>query len=103
VNPLSNEIYTVLGMALITVIPRVLPALISQHSLKSKVLQRFLSSIPLAALGALIVPGIFTVGDSWGIGLAGGLLSLLLAARKANIMVNILLSTGFVTLLLLII
>lgn len=99
---MTNELYTVLGMALITVIPRVLPALIHQSGLKSKVLQRFLSSIPLAALGALIVPGIFTVGGSWGIGFAGGLMSLLLAGRKLNIMVNILLSTGFVTLLLLI-
>lgn len=50
----------VVGMAIVTYLPRLLPLLLFQKvSLPPKVHQ-FLSFIPFAMLGALIIPGVFS-------------------------------------------
>lgn len=94
---MNDYFLAILGMSIATQIPRILPSFTKTEITSHKLLKRFLDTIPLAALGALIAPGIFTVGDSLWIGLAGGILSLVLAYRKANLMLNITLSTLFVT------
>lgn len=55
-----NNIYLlILGMALVTYLPRIIPfVLIGEKKLSPK-FEEFLSYIPYAALGALIFPGSF--------------------------------------------
>lgn len=57
---MSKELYIILGMMLVTYIPRLVPFLfISKLKLPEK-LRKFLLFIPYTALGALIIPGVFT-------------------------------------------
>lgn len=96
-----NEYFiAILGMSIVTQIPRIIPSFTKTKIINNRLLKRFLDTIPLAALGALIAPGVFTVGGAIWIGLAGGIISLVLACRKANLMLNIFLSTFFVTALI---
>jgi len=97
---MNNYFIAILGMSIVTQIPRIIPSFTKTEIINNRLLKRFLDTIPLAALGALIAPGVFTVGGAIWIGLAGGILSLVLAYRKANLMLNIFLSTLFVTALI---
>lgn len=53
----------ILGMALVTAIPRVLPMLIDLERWLPPALVRSLGFVPPAALGALIVPGLFQAAE----------------------------------------
>jgi branched-subunit amino acid transport protein len=97
---MNDYFIAILGMSIVTQIPRIIPSFTKTEIINNRLLKRFLDTIPLAALGALIAPGVFTVGGAIWIGLAGGILSLVLAFRKANLMLNIFLSTLFVTALI---
>ena len=80
-------IWIILGMALVTYLPRMLPAFLIGQRNVSPWMERWLASIPYAALGALIFPGILSVekGEPL-VGLAGGAVAALLAipARGAT-------------------
>lgn len=97
---MNNYLYAVALMAISTQVPRLIPGILPLSEIKNSVLQRFLKSIPLAALGALIFPGVLQVGGHTLIGVSGGVLSLLLALKKVNILLNILCSTFFVSALI---
>jgi len=57
---MNSKLMLILGMMLATYIPRLLPFfMISSEKLPYKV-RRFLQFIPYTALGALIIPGVFT-------------------------------------------
>lgn len=76
----------IIGMALATMIPRILPAFIMDKLQFRDWINRWLSAIPFAALGALIFPGILTVKpDQPQIGLIGGLVAICLAYFGLNI------------------
>ena len=76
----------IIGMSLVTMIPRIIPAFIVDRLEFRGWLNRWLSSIPFAALGALIFPGILAVKpDQPHIGLVGGLVALVLAYFGLNI------------------
>lgn len=79
-------ILIILGMAFVTMVPRLLPALIIDHIQFSPWINRWLQAIPYAALGALIVPGIFFVieGAPY-IGLIGGLVAVILSYIGFNV------------------
>jgi branched-subunit amino acid transport protein len=55
----SNAYLMVLGMCLVTYLPRIIPLLIMQQVKLPAFLERFLSYIPFAALGALVFPQVF--------------------------------------------
>lgn len=97
---MNEYILAIIGMSLATQIPRIVPAFTGRKTIRSRYFSRFLSSIPLAALGTLIVPGVFSVGGSFLIGLTGALCSLLLAYKGINIMYNIILSSLLVSALI---
>jgi len=97
---MNDYMLAILGMSLATQIPRILPAFLSRKAISNKYVSRFLASIPLAALGTLVVPGVFSVGGSFYIGLSGGLLSLVLAYKGISVMYNIILSSLFVSALI---
>lgn len=58
---MNNYIILIFGMMIVTYIPRLLPfVLMSEKELPSK-LVKFFEFVPYTALGALIIPGVFTV------------------------------------------
>lgn len=81
-----NPVWIILGMALVTYLPRLLPALFLDRFQFPKWFETWLKNIPYAALGALIFPGIMTViTDQPLVGLAGGAAALVLALLDLHI------------------
>ncbi|QTM98586.1 AzlD domain-containing protein [Sediminibacillus dalangtanensis] len=79
-------LFIILGMSLVTMIPRILPAYIVDKVHFPEWMNRWLNAIPYAALGALIFPGILTVKpDQPHIGLIGGAVAVMLAFLGLNI------------------
>jgi branched-subunit amino acid transport protein len=69
-------IWIILGMALVTYLPRLLPALFMDRFRFPAWFKKWLKSIPYAALGALIFPGVLLVDrDQPLLGLVGGLVA----------------------------
>ena len=73
----------ILGCAVVTFIPRLIPALfIDKLDFPPKV-EKFLNLIPFTALAALICPGVLTVDSQlWYIGLIGAVVAAALAWKK---------------------
>jgi branched-subunit amino acid transport protein len=81
-----NVALLILGMALVTYIPRLLPALFLDRFQFPGWFDRWLKSIPYAALGALIFPGVLLVDqDRPLIGLLGGLTALGLSLLNLHV------------------
>lgn len=76
----------IIGMSLVTMIPRVIPAFVVDKFLFRDWVNRWLQAIPYAALGTLIFPGILSVieGEPH-IGIIGGIVAILLAYFGLNI------------------
>jgi len=89
--------WVIVGMALVTYIPRLLPAFLIGHRNVSPWMERWLGSIPYAALGALIFPGILSVeqGEPL-VGIAGGAVAALLAFFRLNMLIVIVGAIGAV-------
>ena len=74
----------ILGCALVTFIPRLVPALFVDKLNFSPKVEKFLNLIPYTALAALICPGVLTVDNQlWYIGLIGAVVAAGLAWKKA--------------------
>ena len=85
----------VLGMTLVTYIPRALPALLLDKMKLSPWVERFLNLIPYTAMAALIVPGVLSVDAAHPlIGILGGLTALALAWRKCPLILCVLAAIG---------
>ena len=70
----------ILGMAVVTFIPRILPAFIVDKIRLNKYVERFLKLIPYTAMAALVFPGIIGVGgERWYIGVIGAAAAILLS------------------------
>ena len=73
----------ILGCALVTFIPRLIPALFIDKLEFSPKVEKFLNLIPYTALAALICPGVLTVDSQlWYIGLIGAVVAAGLAWKK---------------------
>ena len=73
----------ILGCALVTFIPRVIPAIFMERLDFSPKFEKFLNLIPYTALAALICPGVLTVDNQlWYIGLIGAIVAAGLAWKK---------------------
>jgi branched-subunit amino acid transport protein len=73
-------------MALVTYLPRLLPALFMDRFQFPAWFKKWLKSIPYAALGALIFPGVLLVDrDQPLLGLAGGLVAAALSFLNLHI------------------
>jgi branched-subunit amino acid transport protein len=73
----------ILGCALVTFIPRLIPALFIDRLNFSPKVEKFLNLIPYTALAALICPGVLTVDNQlWYIGLIGAVVAAALAWKK---------------------
>src|SRR5690625_130574 len=81
----------IIGMSLVTMIPRVIPAFVVNKLMFRDWVNRWLQAIPYAALGALIFPGIMSVKEGEPhIGLIGGIVAVLLAYFGLNIVLVVL-------------
>ncbi len=73
----------ILGCALVTFIPRLIPALCIDRLNFSPKVEKFLNLIPYTSLAALICPGVLTVDNQlWYIGLIGAVVAAGLAWKK---------------------
>ena len=86
------EIYLLIfGMALVTYIPRALPAFWMDRLRLGKRFQNFLSLLPYTAMSALIFPGVFSVDAEHPLfGVAGAAVAAVLALKKCSLIVCVL-------------
>ena len=81
----------IIGMTLVTYIPRMLPSVLIEKMRFGPKMEKFLNLIPYTAMAALIFPGVFTVDAAPPIiGVAGGAAAFLLAWKKCPVMVCVL-------------
>lgn len=87
-------VFIIIGMSLVTMIPRFLPIFIIDRIPFPKWVNQWLDIIPYAALGALIFPGVLSViPDRPWIGLTGALVAVILATIRANVIIVVIGST----------
>ncbi|WP_413379571.1 AzlD domain-containing protein [Alkalihalobacillus sp. 1P02AB] len=89
----------ILGMAIVTYIPRMLPLVFIDAKKLPEWLQAILRNVPYAALGALIFPGILLAHDNLWFAISGGIVAIIVAWFGASLLLVVLASIG--TLLLL--
>jgi len=77
----------IIGMAIVTYIPRMLPMVLLQEIKLPPLIKRFLELIPFAALSALIFPGILSSTGSTTSAVIGGIIAVLLAFFRLNLIV----------------
>ncbi|GLO65569.1 MULTISPECIES: AzlD domain-containing protein [Oceanobacillus] len=76
----------ILGMFIVTMLPRLIPVFIVEKVQFRPWVNRWLLAIPYAALGALIFPGVLSVvPDRPFVGLLGGLIAILLSLFGLNV------------------
>lgn len=93
-------ILLIIGMSLVTMLPRFIPSFLVERLIFKDWINRWLQAIPYAALGALIFPAILTVKEGEPhIGLLGGLVAIILALLRLNIILVIIGAIGTVYLL----
>lgn len=93
---MNGEIWLIIiGMALVTYIPRALPAVIVDKIKFPPRVEKFLRLIPYTAMAALIFPGIITVDpDRLYIGISGAAAAGLLAWFKKPLILCVLVAVG---------
>lgn len=78
----------ILGMTLVTYIPRALPGVLVEKMKFSPKAEKFLGLIPYTAMAALIFPGVLRLDPQlWYIGAVGALVAAVLAWMKMPVMV----------------
>lgn len=78
-------IWVIIGMGVVTYIPRMLPLVAFDAKKIHPRLQGILKNVPFAALGALIIPGVLTVNGDWLFGLVGAATAFIVAYLGANL------------------
>lgn len=84
---MNRYLIIILGMTLVTYLPRMFPLLLFANLDLSPFLKRFLHYIPPAALSALIFPGILQATESAATAIWGAFIALLLAYFNFNLLV----------------
>ena len=85
----------ILGMAVVTYIPRALPAVLIEKMHFSPKVEKFLKLIPYTAMAALIFPGVLSADAARPeIGVIGGVTAAVLAWKRCPVMVCVLAAIG---------
>lgn len=84
---MNNLWVVVIGMGLVTYLPRMIPMVILQELKLPKFFKRFLGFIPFAALGALIFPGIIYSTPNIESAVFGGIISVIFALFRVNLII----------------
>lgn len=80
-------LFIILGMAIVTYIPRLVPVFIVERFTLPNWLEKWLKCVPYAALAALIYPSILTVNKHNPlVGLIGGVVAAILAYFRVHIL-----------------
>ncbi len=82
----------ILGMFLVTYIPRLIPVFIVERVTLPKWLEKWLICIPYAALSALIFPSILAIDENPYVGVIGGLVAIVAAYLRVHIIFVIFIS-----------
>lgn len=91
----SEVVLLILGMMLVTFLPRALPAALIDKMHFSPKMEKFLNLIPYTAMAALIFPGVITTDAANPvIGILGGVTAGVLAYRKVPVMICVLAAIG---------
>lgn len=80
----------IIGMGLVTYIPRMLPLVVFNSVKLPPFLQNVLKNVPFAILGALIIPGVFTINEDIWFGIIGAGVAFIVAYLGANVIVVVL-------------
>lgn len=83
---MDNLLLIIIGMAVVTYLPRAIPLVFLQNLKLNPKLERFLSFIPYTILGALIFPGILTSTGLLFPAIIGGMTALALSWLNANLL-----------------
>ncbi len=76
----------IIGMGIVTYVPRMLPAVLIGKIKLSRNMEKFLSLIPYTAMAALIFPGVLSVDEgNMAIGLVGAFTAIVLSWLKMPI------------------
>lgn len=94
----STMLLVILGMAIVTYIPRVLPLVTMNGKEMPPKVKAVLQNVPYAALGALIFPGILYIQEDLWFGIIGGLTAMTVAFLGANLIVVVISSITVLTL-----
>nr|WP_187118857.1 AzlD domain-containing protein [Bacillus marasmi] len=94
---MNNLIWMIIGMGLVTFIPRMLPFVLFKGKQLPPFLQGVLRNVPYATLGALIFPGILLIQDDIWYGLLGAGAAFIIAWFGANVIVVVLGSIAVLT------
>jgi branched-subunit amino acid transport protein len=96
---MSKEIIImILGMAIVTYIPRMLPFVMFRGKELPPFLQGVLKNVPYATLGALIFPAILFIQEDIWYGLIGAAAAFIVAFMGANVIVVVIGSISVLTL-----
>lgn len=80
----------IIGMGVVTYIPRMLPFVLLKEKELPSFLQAVLKNVPYATLGALIFPGILLMNDLIWFGIIGAITAFIVAILGANIIIVVL-------------
>ncbi len=80
-------IWLIVGLAVVTYIPRMIPLVFFNSDKIPPVIQNVLKNVPFAILGALIFPGILTINDDMMFGVIGAVAAIVAAYLGANLIV----------------
>lgn len=83
----TTVVWMILGMGVVTYIPRLLPLVALQTEKWPAWSKRMLSRVPYAVLGALIFPGILYIHDALWFGIVGGIAALILSSIGAPLII----------------
>ncbi len=98
---MSNVIFIILGMAAVTYGPRLAPFLLLSGKQPPPRVDAFLKCIPVAAIGALIIPGVFSATpDMPPAAVAGMGFTLVFGLWKGGIIIPVLGAVGLTYLML---
>ncbi|WP_010283481.1 AzlD domain-containing protein [Bacillus timonensis] len=80
----------IIGMGIVTYIPRMLPFVVFNTVKLPPFLQNVLKNVPFAILGALIIPGVFMINEDIWFGVIGAAVAFFAAYLGANVIVVVL-------------
>lgn len=86
-----NELWlVVLGMAVVTYLPRMLPLVLLDPQKLPPFIKSFFRFIPCATISALIFPGILTSTGNVESAVSGGVVAVILAYLRLNVIIVVL-------------
>ncbi len=81
----------IVGMGIVTYIPRALPVLFIEKIKFGDKVEKFLKLIPYTAMAALIFPGVLYVDEDYPlVGILGGVVAVILGLKKLPVMICVL-------------